>query len=642
MLFRSSVPLSIDQALSLFGLTEFRPGQREIIQAVLDGRPTIAVLPTGAGKSLCYQLPAVALEQLAVVVSPLISLMKDQVDALTARGIPATFINSSIPPDERESRLRAAVRGELRLLYVAPERFRSSSFIAQLNKAKPALFAVDEAHCMVDWGHDFRPDYARLGEVRAQLGAARTVALTATATPDVRGAIVEQLGLQEPAVFVRGFDRANLRLSVQAVQGGDDKLRRCLELLDEPDARGRAAIVYAATRKKAEEVASALQQRGVKAQPYHAGLSDADRVDVQDAWMADRVRVVVATNAFGMGVDKRDVRLVIHHELPGSAEAYYQEAGRAGRDGKPARCVLLFNHADVRLREFLITANGNDGPRPAAAVQAEKERLRGMLSYAYARGCRRAFVLSYFGDQPRRCGGDALPCDACAARRDDSPVSDEEHLMVRKVLSCVARLDGGFGRKRVALCLTGSDAREVVDAGLHRVSTWGALRGSSVAYVLDVLGVLEAGGLIVAEGDEYPCLRITPAGREVMHDRARPSLSIPRVGARASERTPARSRATAAGSRSAPADDGEPVDEALFGRLRALRAKLAVAENLPAYCIFHDRTLSALARARPATLDEMATISGVGPTKLAKYGEAFLTALRRDEAPLEPTTTAPD
>ncbi|MGZ3426367.1 MAG: RecQ family ATP-dependent DNA helicase, partial [Polyangia bacterium] len=287
MLFKSAMPLSIDDALHRFGLTQFRPGQREIIEAVLAGRPTIAVLPTGAGKSLCYQLPAVALERLAVVVSPLISLMKDQVDALTARGIPATFINSSIPPDERAERLRAAVRGELRLLYVAPERFRASGFGETLARAQPVLLAVDEAHCMVEWGHDFRPDYARLGEVRAQLGAARLVALTATATPDVRQGIADQLAMDDPAVFVRGFDRMNLQLSVLPTQGGEDKLRHVLALLAEPQAEGKPAIVYAATRKKAAEVAGALQKAGVTARAYHAGLGDEERADVQEAWMRD-------------------------------------------------------------------------------------------------------------------------------------------------------------------------------------------------------------------------------------------------------------------------------------------------------------------------------------------------------------------
>jgi ATP-dependent DNA helicase RecQ len=647
MLLQGGMPISIEDALTRFGLTQFRPGQREIIEAVLAGRPTLAVLPTGAGKSLCYQLPAVALEGLAVVVSPLISLMKDQVDALSARGIRAAFINSSLLPDERAARLGAAVRGELRLLYVAPERFRAAGFATTLARARPALLAVDEAHCMVEWGHDFRPDYARLGEVRAQLGAPRLVALTATATPDVRQEIGAQLGMQGPAVFVRGFDRANLHLAVVPVQGADDKRRHVMQLLAEPQARGRPAIVYAATRKKAQEVAAALRRAGVAARAYHAGLEDGERAEVQERWMRGEVRVVVATNAFGMGVDKRDVRLVVHHELPGSPEAYYQEAGRAGRDGEPARCVLLFNHADVRLREFMIASSGDGPAPPPSVVAAERERLRAMMAYAYARGCRRAWLLDYFGDEAHRCGGTALPCDRCATERQHEPLTDEQHLIVRKVLSCVARVDGGYGRKRIALCLAGSDAREVVDAGLHRLSTFGALRGRPVAWVLDVLGTLEAAGLLVVEGDEYPCLRISAAGREVMHDRARMRGALPpdraapsrkghepapvAVEPSAAANAPVDASANAPADASASASVDAPVDAPLFQKLRALRTRLASAEQLPAYCVFHDRTLMALARARPATLDELATVPGVGRNKVAKYGAAVLEALR--EAP---------
>jgi ATP-dependent DNA helicase RecQ len=636
MLFKSTMALTLIQALARFGLAEFRPGQREIIESVLDGKPTIAVLPTGAGKSLCFQLPAVALEGLAIVVSPLISLMKDQVDALEQRGIPAAFINSSISADERHERLRRAVSGELRLLYVAPERFRAPNFAASLARAKPTLFAVDEAHCMVEWGHDFRPDYARLGEIHRELGAPRLVALTATATPDVRASIGRQLGMQSPSVFVRGFDRANLRLEVMPVQGGDDKLRRCLHLLDEPPARGQPAIVYAATRKKAEQVAQNLRRARIKARAYHAGLADVERAEVQERWMANDVRVVVATNAFGMGVDKRDVRLVIHHELPGSAEAYYQEAGRAGRDGEPARCVLLFNHSDVRLREFLITSAGDNGPRPAAVIEAEHDRLRAMMSYAYARSCRRAFLLDYFGDETHRCADRAeQPCDNCRAIGGDAEISDEEQLLVRKVLSCIARVDGRFGRKRIALCLEGSDAQDVTDAGLDRLSTYGVLRGRPHAWVMDLLGTLEAADLVVSDGDDYPCIGLTPRGREVMHDRARMPAALPRE--RKAAKTP----------RSQPLEtDDLPVDEALFARLRALRSRLASDEKLPAYCIFHDRTLVALARARPSTIDQLDLVPGVGPTKKAKYGAAVLAALqdvRHDGAVLEePDPRGPD
>jgi ATP-dependent DNA helicase RecQ len=611
----------METELERFGLPGFRPGQREIIEAVLAGRPAIAVLPTGAGKSLCFQLPAVALGGLTVVVSPLISLMKDQVDALTARNIPSTFINSTLDPEEREARFAAALRGDVRLLYLAPERFKVPGFCERLSRAKLELFAIDEAHCIAEWGHDFRPDYARLGAVVQLLKPPRLVALTATATPDVRTQIQRQLGMRDPAVFVRGFDRPNLRFEVQAVGGDADKLPRCLQLLDAPAARRQPALIYASTRKKAEKVAEALRQRKVAARPYHAGLEDDERAKVQEQWMAGQVQVVVATNAFGMGVDKRDVRLVIHHDLPGSAEAYYQEAGRAGRDGDPARCVLLFNHADVRLREFLIANGGDNGPKSPERQEAERERLRAIMSYAYARRCRRAFILDYFGDPA--AGHSCSGCDICDRHRGVDPdsgvraeSSDEDHLLVRKVLATVARLDGRFGRNRIALVVEGSTAKEVTSVGLERLGTYGALRGRSHASVLDLLGALEAAGLLESRGEEYPTLFITNPGREVMHDRERSPIALP------ADR-PAR-RATA----SKPAAElGDAENVGVFERLRGMRAKLAAAAHLPAYCVFHDRTLVELARVRPKNLDDLAQVPGVGPNKLEKYGDAVLKAL---------------
>jgi ATP-dependent DNA helicase RecQ len=525
----NSRALSVSAALSRFGLSEFRPGQREVIEAVLAGRPTIAVLPTGAGKSLCYQLPSLALGGLTVVVSPLIALMKDQVDALSAHGIPATFINSSIDPEERRRRLHASLRGEVRLLYVAPERFRAPAFFEALERARPALLAIDEAHCIVEWGRDFRPDYARLGEVVQRLRPPRVVALTATATPAVRAQIVRQLGLVEPAVFVRGFDRPNLELGVVPVAGDQDKLGRCAALLGEPAVRVAPSIVYVATRKKAEQVALQLCDRGIAARAYHAGMADAERVEVQELWMNDRrLRAVVATNAFGMGIDQRDVRLVVHHDLPGSIEAYYQEAGRAGRDGLPARCVLLFNHADVKLREFLIDNAGAEGAvKPAAVMAAERQQLQAMTRYAYARSCRRTFLLDYFGDEVRACGAGQSACDNCAVTGTRVAPADEQHLLVRKVLSCVARLDGRYGAGRIALCLRGSTAPEVTAAGMQQLGTYGLLRHRSQGFALDLLSALVAAGLLAKDGGELPRLRITSRGREVMHDRARPPLAWP-------------------------------------------------------------------------------------------------------------------
>jgi ATP-dependent DNA helicase RecQ len=622
--------MDIDGGLRRLGLAEFRPGQREIIEAVVAGRPTIAVLPTGAGKSLCYQLPATILDGLTVVVSPLIALMKDQVDGLTARGVAATFVNSTLEPNEREQRLSAAIAGRVRLLYVAPERFRSSGFLTTLRRARVALLAVDEAHCIAEWGHDFRPDYARLGEVVRALRPARLVALTATATPDVQGEIAAQLGMESPAVFVRGFDRPNLAFEVEQAGGDRDKLDRLLRLLR--DADGGTAIVYAATRRKAEDVATALRTARVPARAYHAGLDDDERAAVQEAWSSGKLRVVVATNAFGMGVDKADVRLVVHHELPSSVEAYYQEAGRAGRDGRPARCVLLFNHRDVRTREWMITNAGDEGPRPDAVIARDKERLRAMMSYAYARGCRRVFLLDYFGDPAAREATNActtLPCDVCRTASAAPPLDDDGHLLVRKVLATVARMDGWYGRQRVAMVLLGSTRPEITARRLDQLRTFGLLRDRSQPWVLELLGALEAAGLVEAVGGDYPVLRITQRGREVMHDRARARVTLPGAvtstvrGARTSKPTLVKNEVRAA---DAVGELGPEVADR-FAALRALRTRLASEAKLPPYVIFHDRTLLEIAVACPRSLDALASVKGVGAAKLERYGEKLLAAL---------------
>ncbi len=598
-----------------FGIERFRPGQQEVIRALLDGRQVLAVMPTGAGKSLCYQLPALLVDGVTLVVSPLISLMQDQLAKLAALQIPAVRVDSSQSAEEQWRALRSiGSRDGPRLVFVAPERFRSARFVETMARAGVGLLAVDEAHCISQWGHDFRPDYARLGEVVRTLAPRRLLALTATATEAVRADIARVLGLDDPLVFVRGFDRANLDFSVERSGGDADKRARLARLLAEA---GGPSLVYAATRKRAEQVARALDRPGRRAAAYHAGLPDEERAAVQRAFMAGELPVVVATTAFGMGVDKADVRLVVHHELPRSVESYYQEAGRGGRDGLPARCVLLFNHADVRLQEYLIDhAEAEEGIDPAVVEQrraADRDRLRRMVAYAYAATCRRHFLLEYFGDPERRdrCDG----CDLCRARVGPLPPLDEgQHLAVRKALSLVARVDGRFGRKKIALALAGSQAREVADAGLDRLPTFGALADRSLPFLMELLGALEGAGLLAATGSDYPTLSLTPAGREVMHDRARAAIRWP---------SDARSTPTVR-ARAEPDGDADP---ALVTRLRELRKRLADEARLPPYCIMHDSTLMELARRRPVDEAGLLTIKGIGASRAKRWGAQLLAAL---------------
>jgi ATP-dependent DNA helicase RecQ len=615
-----------------FGHDGFRPGQEPVTRAVLAGRDVVAVMPTGGGKSVCYQLPALLLDGLTLVVSPLIALMKDQVDALATAGHRATYVNSSLDPDEQAARLRACARGEFRLLYVAPERISSERFVEAAPSLRVVRLAVDEAHCVSQWGHDFRPDYLRLAELRALVGSPPTAAFTATATARVRADIVRTLGLRDPAVFVAGFERANLRLIVQR----PETVARKLALLDEAVARaGTPAIVYAATRKNVEQVAAHLRGRGVEAMAYHAGLSAAERTRVQDAFMDGAAPAIVATSAFGMGVDKSDVRLVVHWDVPGSVEQYYQEAGRAGRDGKPAECVLLYNYADVRIQRFFVeganpepaifrhviecTADGaddlasieSDAPtRNAMAVatavgvlrragvlvrtedpvtgderyslapgvqrgeipldlealrakrEGDDERLRSMCAFAAGSTCRRAFILRYFGSDEVRdaCGA----CDRCerVGRPEPRLLTDDERRIVRIALSGVARVDDRYGRSRIAQFLLGSRTKEVVDAGLDRLPTWGKLAHLPLRRIGDLLEALADEGLLrrrVLDGPGSPAvLALTDEGRRVMQRDTPLTLALPPL-ADAPRAAPARGRARRT-ARSGPAPSATAED----------------------------------------------------------------------------------
>jgi ATP-dependent DNA helicase RecQ len=594
-----------------FGLRAFRPGQREAASAVLEGRDLVAVMPTGAGKSLCFQLPALLLDGTTVVVSPLIALMKDQVDGLRARGIAAAALHSGLAPHERAAAETELAAGLLDLLYVAPERLGSAAFRESLHRIAPARLIVDEAHCISQWGHDFRPDYRRLAGFRAELGVP-AAAFTATATPDVRADIATQLQLRDPLDLITGFERTNLTLAVETCRGRDEKAAALARLVAEV---GPPGIVYAATRKAVELWADYLTGLGLRAGRYHAGLSDEERSRAQEDFVAGRLDAIAATNAFGMGVDKADIRFVAHTELPGSVEAYYQEAGRAGRDGQPARCTLLFSPADIRTQEFFLaganpspavlravwrllgegladeeivgrmdhdtgssmsagtavrllrrTAEGagvhpGSGPMPLAddvrelKARRDRERLDTMVRFAYSRGCRTRFIYDYFAGGARggaapRCG----TCDVCLGwgRVTGRPLDEAELLRVRIALSGVGRLSARFGVERIAQVLTGSQVREILDRRLDRVPTYGKLAGVPIEQVKDLLSVLADAGLIERQGIEGGrpgafVLALTPEGRQVALGKVRPELALPSPRAPRSRTTRASRRATRGG-----------------------------------------------------------------------------------------------
>jgi ATP-dependent DNA helicase RecQ len=619
---------SINSLTSLrehFGFSDFREGQREVIDTVLSGKDAVVVMPTGSGKSLCYQLPAMMLNGATLVVSPLIALMKDQVEALQGRRLPATFINSSLHPGEQLARIAALKRGEFKLVYVAPERFRSPRFLTALQSVKISLFAVDEAHCISTWGHDFRPDYLRLKDAIQSLGQVQAIALTATATPYVRRDIIQQLGLRQPQTFVSGFDRPNLSIKVAHTEKLANKLHQIVHLAKRTDGSG---IIYASTRKAVEELGVELRQHGLTASLYHAGMSDAIRAKAQDDFMSNRVQMIVATNAFGMGIDKPDIRFVVHYQMPGSIEAYYQEIGRGGRDGLPSTCLLLFNYVDKNTHDFFIDGSYPDisvvqdvydalfsagtrhielstselaaraGVRNELAVQSsiylleraghiqrlvtgrnfrderskrkarpillldasptklrvnarelsargdfERRKLREMIEFCYASTCYRAYILDYFGDRhhQRQCGtcGNCRPyttpakvvttansgyiADRCTPRR----LTDAELLRVRKLLACAKRMKGRFGKQMLAATVRGSAAKNVIQAGLNQLSTYGLLKDMKHDEIgLYIECLIQAECLRTSNGP-YPTINITDAGERVMREQQQIELALP-------------------------------------------------------------------------------------------------------------------
>jgi ATP-dependent DNA helicase RecQ len=634
-----------------FGHQEFRTGQDELVSTVLEGRDLLAVMPTGSGKSLGFQLPALLLPGVTLVVSPLISLMKDQVDELNRRGIRAAALHSQLSSDGRREALRAARLGELRLLYVAPERFASGHFADLLRDLPVARFVVDEAHCVSEWGHDFRPDYRRLRgaaeECRRDGGGRPPIAaFTATATPEVRDDIVELLGLSSPRLVVAGFDRPNISLRVRPVGGDTEKHLLLAALVGD-----RRALVYAATRRKAEEVAETLKSAGVRAAAYHAGLSDGERTRVQDEFAAGTLSVVSATNAFGMGIDRPDVEAVIHMDIPGSLEAYYQEIGRAGRDGRAAAATLLWNYADVKTREFLIDQTRDDDDRRMAPLDPgevkrrkdlEHKKLRRMVAYADTAGCLRATILRYFGDP---AAADA--CGSCGNCDRRERLGDDARLMVRKILSGIARSGERYGRRRVAAMLVGNT--EDLPVPLTQLSTTGLLKSQQPSTVERWIDAACGAGLVATSKDEYRTLHLTPLGRDVMTGRLSDVvMAIPATRAAAGSKRPKRSRRSGRGRPGAlPAADAVALERSaassvagfappppeVVEALRRWRIEEARRRAIAPFIVLHDKTLLAIATASPASLDALGEVPGIGPGKLSEYGEAIVAVVRDHRRP---------
>jgi ATP-dependent DNA helicase RecQ len=588
---------------AVFGYAGFRGQQEAIVDHVVAGGDAFVLMPTGGGKSVCYQLPALHRRGVAVVVSPLISLMKDQVDALAQLGVRAEVLNSSLPPDEVSRVTREARAGGLDLLYVSPERFVMGSFQELLASVDVALVAIDEAHCVSQWGHDFRPDYVGLGPLRARFADVPFMALTATADEATRRDILAQLRLSDPGVFVAGFDRPNIRYLV--AEKRENGLHQLVAFLRErPQASG---IVYALSRRRVDDLATRLCAAGFEAAAYHAGMSAPARTRVQDDFLADRIQIVVATVAFGMGIDKPDVRFVVHADMPRSIESYYQETGRAGRDGAPADALLLFGLQDLVTARSLIE-QGTD----ADQVRLELQKLTAMSGFAEALTCRRRVLLGYFGEElSEDCGN----CDVC----QDPPELYDATLDAQMLLSAVFRTGQRFGAAHIIDVVRGARTERIVRLRHDRLPTHAVGADRSRDYWRSVLRQLIHERYLTQDVAEYSVLRITPAGAQVLRGEQGVELARPVERAPREPRGSKRSRASAV----LAAD----VDPDLFERLRELRRELAAEQGVPAYVVFHDATLMAMAAARPASLEDMAGISGVGERKLERYGETFLEAI---------------
>ncbi len=583
----------------VFGYPSFRPHQQDIIEDLIAGRDAFVLMPTGGGKSLCYQVPALHRPGVGIVVSPLISLMKDQVDTLRANGVAAAFYNSSLGSDEARQVLARLHAHELDLLYLSPERLLSEGFLGRLEEIDIALFAIDEAHCVSQWGHDFRPEYQQLSVLSERFPQVPRIALTATADAQTREDIVRVLRLGQARRHITGFDRPNIRYRVLEKHKPFDQLLRFLA-----DHRDESGIVYALSRRRVEEIAEKLSAQGLDAAAYHAGLPAAQRARVQEDFLRDELQIVVATVAFGMGIDKPNVRYVVHFDLPKNIEGYYQETGRAGRDGLPSEALLLYGAQDVATARRLIENGDNDAQR-----RVELHKLNAMVGLAESLTCRRRVLLNYFGERlARDCGN----CDVCL----DPPERFDATEDARKALSCVYRVGQRFGVGHVVDVLRGADNERIRGLGHQRLSTYGIGADKSEQEWASLLRQLIHHGYLIQDIANYSVLKLTEAARPLLRGELTLELARPRVRERAKKRRPH--------DEGAP---GGPYDEALFDRLRALRKRLADAQGVPPYIVFGDATLAQMARDKPLDADALLGVVGVGQHKLEKYGADFLDAI---------------
>jgi len=573
---------------SYFGYSSFRRGQDETIKNVLDGKDTVCIMPTGGGKSICYQIPALVFEGTTLVISPLISLMKDQVDTLVQNGISATYINSSISIAEANQRIQLAKQGHYKLLYVAPERLDSMEFVDQLIDMKIPMIAIDEAHCISQWGHDFRPSYLHIHRILDYLPEKPLVlALTATATPQVRDDICNTLEINKENTIMTTFERENLSFSVIK---GQDRNAYLADYIRQN--QKESGIIYAATRKVVDQLYEDLMKAGVSVSKYHAGMSDIDRNEQQELFLRDEVSVMVATSAFGMGIDKSNIRYVIHYQLPKNMESYYQEAGRAGRDGLDSTCILLYSSQDVQVQRFLIDQSTGE-----SRFSNELEKLQNMTDYCHTEQCLQSFILQYFGEEPKEdCGR----CGNCTDNRESIDVTRESQM----VLSCMIRTNQRFGKQMIAQVLTGSKNKKVIEFNFHTLPTYGLLSNRSVKEVSEFIEFLISDELIAVEHGTYPTLKVTEKGKEVL---------LGKENVLRKERVETRQIVQ---------------DHPLFEVLREVRKEIAQGEGVPPFVIFSDQTLKDMCVKMPQSDSELLTVKGIGEHKLVKYGSHFLQAVQ--------------